>query len=164
MSNFQAGYTCGGCCEPVNSSLPPNPCTSPTACRSLFDAIVQAILNSGTRVGITAEEIYESVSTLCPEFGATEVDIDEAITMMARRGIIKRSSSGGNFVFLVMAAMANLNPPNVRYNRPTCQLWMSRATRGRAVTPQECQFFQNCTTTLDGQIPESLTLRSGCES
>ena len=154
--NFAAAYSCSKCCNPVNSSLPSNPCTSPTDCRTLVDAIVQVILNSRTAVGLTADQIFNDVSVLCPELGATETDVDETITHMARRGILKRTSSNGNFTFLVMAAMTNLNPPNVQFNRPTCQFWQSTATSGRGVSRAECTFFQNCTTTRDGQMPKSL--------
>lgn len=165
MSNFPAGYSCSGCCKTSNSSLPQNPCTSPSECGSLIDAIVQVILNSRARAGLTAEDIFDGVGALCPELQATETEIDDTITFMARRGILKRSTSGGNFVFLVQATMSLLNPSNTRYNRPTCQFWRDRksvatTTQESSNAAQACQLLQRCTVTLDAQMPESLNITS----
>jgi len=119
--------TASSCCPSVVTDVlvcPPNLCTqSFLNCDDFISIAIQAILNLRGSRGSTALEIFSEALFLCPTTTVTQLDIDDALAVGARRGIFFRSISsvGAEPTYMVVARMALFNYQNRIYTRLPCQ-------------------------------------------
>lgn len=98
-------------------------------CTDLLGASVDAILTLTTPGGSTVDEILAQILVDCPNLiGITKTQIQQAVNMGARRGVLKRINRDGEISYMVIPSMVQLNGQNTRYARPICSLYTNRET------------------------------------
>lgn len=114
------------CCTPsvvTDVNVCPPLCEYATLnCNDFISISIQAILDLAQTNGSDAQEIFNRALLLCPTQVITQTDIDNALTLGARRGVFHRivSAIGAIPTFMVNARMALFNYTNRIYNRPPC--------------------------------------------
>lgn len=122
------------CCSCMSSFQKPalpcvrSRCDYKSPCSDLLNASVQAILNNANQRGSTADEIMNEILTMCEDVAGNipESDLNLALNMGAKRGVLKRTMRNGIPAFMVNGAMTMVNPINYDYTRCLCELYRDR--------------------------------------
>lgn len=144
-----------GCCSCISTFQAPklpcvrSPCDARNICDDLLNASVQAIITVQNPGGLTADEILNEIMALCSVANISEADLDLALSIGARRGVLKRTIRDGLAAFLVSGNMTLLNPQNIDYSRCLCEFYRERGVGSR---PQDAPNCARCAIpiSLDG--------------
>lgn len=140
--------TSKGCCGGVSTFQAPRlpcirgPCDVRNICDDLLNAAVQAIINAGNPRGLTADEILNEIMAICSVENIPEENLNQALNIGARRGVLKRTIREGLIAFLVSGNMTLLNPKNIDYSRCLCEFYRDRGS-GRS-DPQDAPNCARC--------------------
>lgn len=119
---------CGGPVSFLAPSLPcvRTPCDSRNICSDLLNASVQSIIMEANPRGLTADEILNEIMLICGDGTVLESDLNIALNVGARRGVLKRTIRNGLPAFMVNGAMSLVNPKNQPYTRCLCEFYRER--------------------------------------
>lgn len=120
--------TMSTCCQSsltdvASAFCPPQLCEyAALDCQDGISIAIQAILDLAQPQGSTADDIFTRGLSLCPQVALARSDIDDALSLGARRGIFFRAYAavGATPTYMVNARMTIFNYKNRKYNRLPC--------------------------------------------